>query len=382
MKLRAYFTEFLAGLTTSMAMVPESMAFAILAMVNPMFGLYTSFVVGLIAAIIGRPVLVSGGAGAIAIVSVGLVVLHGPEYLFAAVILMGLIQLLAGVIKAGKLISFVKEPVMIGFLNGLAIIIFTAQFVHFKGTNIYVMGAITAATITIMLISKRFIKSIPSPLIAIGIVVIVLQVFSIQTKTIGDIAQIHGGFPKFHIPLIPFNLKTLFIVLPYSLIMASVGLLESLLTKKVVDDACKQEGDSNLECIAQGAANTVSGFFSGIGGCGMIGQTIVNIESNGKTRWSGIFMAVSILMFILFGSSIIEKIPIASLAAVMFLVAIKAFQWKLIKDIKKISGYNIFISMVVMMTTLITHNLALAVLIGVGLTLLGDYVTKKIEKGS
>lgn len=373
--------EFLAGLTTSMAMIPESMAFAMLAALSPMIGLYSALIVGLVAAIIGRPALISGGAGAIVIVSAGLVADRGVEYLFAAVVVMGIIQLVLGLIKVAKLLKFVTKPIMNGFLNGLAIIIFTSQFVHFKSSDggllpkqyfIYAVG-ITLFTFLIFKLGPKIFKSVPAGLLAIGTITLCVfipeKITGIHAaKTIGDVASISGGLPKFHVPMPPINLETLWIILPYAFVMAIVGLLESLLTMKVVDEELDEvhssPGNPDTECIAQGSANLLCGFFGGMGGCGMIGQTIINLESRGKTRWSGIFMALCILMFVLFAAPIVEKIPVAALAAVMFAVAIKAFQWHSLK-VNNSNWIDFLIMLIVTAVTLISHNLALAVFVGV-----------------
>ena len=370
--------EILSGLTVALALVPEAVAFSIIAHVSPLTGLYTAFIIGLITAILGgRPAMISGATGSVAVVVLTLVVTHGPEYLFAAAVLMGLIQMLIGFLKLGKFIRLVPHPVIFGFVNGLAIIIFMAQLVQLKtvdaaghmhwltGAPLWIMLGFIALTIAIIHFLPKLTKAIPSSLAAILVVSVIIIGFGIHTKSVGDIASIAGGLPKFHLPQVPFNLETLKIVFPYSLIMALVGLIESLLTLAVVDEMTETRGRGNKECVAQGLGNLTTGFFGGMGGCAMIGQSIINVSSGGRSRISGIVAAVALLLFVLFGSSLIEKVPMAALVGVMFMVSIGTFEWASLKVFRKVPSTDIIVMIMVTLVTVIFQNLAVAVLIGV-----------------
>lgn len=372
-----YKTEVLAGLTVAMTMIPESLSFAILAGLSPLTGLYAAFLMGLITAIFGgRPGMVSGGAGATIVVLIALSKIYGVEYLFAAVALAGLLQFLVGAFRLGKFVRLIPQPVMYGFLNGLAVIIFMAQIEQFKftengmtswlvGTPLYIMGGLTLITIAIVLLFPRITKTIPASLIAIIIVFALVLGLNIDTKTVGDIASIKGGLPSFHIPMVPFTMETLKIIFPFSMIMAGVGLIESLLTLSMVDEITNSKGKANREAMAQGSANIVNGFFGGMGGCAMVAQTLVNLNAGSRARLSGIIAALAILTIILFGAPIIEKIPMAALVGVMIMVAIGTFEWVSLRVINKMPISDIFVGMLVALITIILHNLALAVLVGV-----------------
>ena len=372
-----YKIEILAGLTVAMTMIPESLSFAILAKFPPLMGLYGAFIMGIVTAIFGgRPGLISGGAGATVVVLSALMNAHGLEYVFAAVILAGIFQLLVGIFKLGKFIRLVPQPVMFGFVNGLAVIIFMAQLEQFKtvvngqsiwlsGTPLYVMAGLVTLTITIIIISPRLTKAIPASLIAIIIVGLLVYWFQIDTKTVKDIASVGGGLPPFHIPQIPLTLETLNIILPYGLIMAGVGLTEGLLTLNVVDEITQTTGNGNKESLAQGAANILNGFFFGMGGCPMIAQTLVNLSAGARARLSGIVASLTILSIILFASPIIEALPMAALTGVMMMVAFGTFEWLSFKVINKMPKPDIFVGVLVAIITIWLHNLALAVLIGV-----------------
>lgn len=372
-----YKTEILAGLTVAMTMIPESLSFAILAGFPPLVGLYGAFIMGLITAIFGgRPGLVSGGAGATVVVLIALMNSHGLEYVFAAVALAGVIQLIVGIFKLGKFIRLVPQPVMFGFVNGLAVIIFMAQIEQFKtvingevswmtGTPFLIMAGLVALTIAIILILPRFTKAIPASLVAILVVFGIVLGFNIDTKQVVDIASVSGTLPPFHIPEIPFTLETLQIILPYGLIMAAVGLTEGLLTLNLVDEITKTKGNSNRECVAQGAANIANGFFYGMGGCPMLAQTLVNLSSGSRARLSGIVAALTILVIILVGAPVIELLPMAALTGVMIMVAIGTFEWTSFRAFTKMPRHDIFVMVVVTIITIVMHNLALAVLIGV-----------------
>jgi len=372
-----YKTEILAGLTVAMTMIPESLSFAILAGFPPLVGLYAAFIMGLVTAIFGgRPGLVSGGAGATVIVLIALMKSHGLDYVFAAVALAGVIQILIGVFKLGKFIRLVPQPVMFGFVNGLAIVIFMSQLEQFKtvingesvwlsGSPLYVMIGLVALTIGIVLFLPRITKAIPASLVAIMVVFALVLGFGIETKTVADIASVSGGFPPFHIPNIPLNLETLQLILPYGLIMACVGLTEGLLTLNLVDEITGTKGNGNRECVAQGSANILNGFFFGMGGCPMIAQTLVNLSAGSRARLSGIVAALTILCIVLFGAPVIEKLPMAALVGVMFMVAIGTFEWISFRIINKMPKHDIFVGITVALITIVLHNLALAVLIGV-----------------
>ena len=372
-----YKTEILAGLTVAMTMIPESLSFAILAGFPPLTGLYAAFIMGLVTAVLGgRPGLVSGGAGATVIVLIALMKSHGIEYVFAAVAFAGIVQILVGLFKLGKFVRLVPQPVMFGFVNGLAVIIFMSQLEQFKtivggnitwlsGPALYTMLGLVVLTVLIVIILPKFTKAVPSSLVAIIVVFIVVLVFNIDTKLVKNIASVSGGFPPFHIPKIPFDLDTLKIIFPYGLIMAGVGLTEGLLTLNLVDEITETKGNGNRESIAQGIANITNGFFTGIGGCPMIAQTLVNLSAGARARLSGIIAALTILLIILIGAPVIERVPMAALVGVMMMVAIGTYEWMSVKVINKMPRQDIFIGISVAVITVWLHNLALAVLIGV-----------------
>jgi SulP family sulfate permease len=372
-----YKNEILAGLTVAMTMMPESLSFAILAGFPPLVGLYAAFIMGLVTSIFGgRPGLVSGGAGATVVVLIALMKSNGLDYVFAAVALAGAIQILVGLFKLGKFIRLVPQPVMYGFVNGLAVIIFMAQLEQFKtvvggheiwlsGTPLYIMAALVALTISIVVLLPRITKAVPPSLVAIIVVFIIVLCFGIHTKTVRDIAAVSGGFPPFHIPSVPFNLDTLKVIFPYALIMAGVGLTEGLLTLNLVDEMTATRGNSNRECIAQGSANILNGFFFGMGGCPMIAQTLVNLSAGARARLSGIIASLTILIIILFGAPIIERVPMAALTGVMIMVAVGTFEWISFRIINKMPRQDVFVGILVALITIWLHNLALAVLVGV-----------------
>ncbi|MGG5209862.1 SulP family inorganic anion transporter [Chryseobacterium sp. MIQD13] len=373
-----YKNELLAGFTVAMTMIPESLSFAILAGLSPLTGLYAAFMMGIVTAILGgRPGMVSGGAGATIVVLIALIKSHGIEYLFAAVALGGVFQMMVGIFKLGKFVRLIPQPVMYGFLNGLAIIIFMAQVEQFKitdstgtsgwlqGTALYIMAGLTALTIAIVYFFPKITKAVPASLVAIIIVFAIVLGFNIPTKTVADIAHISGNLPNFHIPQIPFTLQTLQIIFPYALVMAGVGLIESLLTLSMVDEITNSKGNANKESVAQGIANITNGFFGGMGGCAMVAQTLVNLNAGSRARLSGIIASIMILFIILFGAPFIEKIPMAALVGVMMMVAISTFQWVSIRIANKMPKSDIFVGITVALITVILHNLALAVLVGV-----------------
>ena len=369
--------DVLSGLTVALALVPEAVAFAFVAGVEPLVGLYAAFLVGLItAAIGGRPGMISGATGALAVVMVALVAEHGVEYLFATVVLMGIIQISAGVLKLGKFIRMVPYPVMLGFVNGLAIVIFLAQLQHFQtegaegtrewmsGGSLWLLFGLIALTMAIIHYLPKFTKAIPSSLAAILVVSLIVIVFSVDVRTVGDMASIAGGFPDFHIPSVPLTWETLWICLPYAFILAAIGLIESLLTLSLIDEITETRGRGNKECVGQGTANVVTGFFGGMGGCAMIGQSMINVNSGGRGRMSGISAALFLLCFILFASSLIEMIPLAALIGVMFIVVIGTFEWSSLRILGKIPKADAFVLVLVSGVTVAT-DLAVAVVVGV-----------------
>lgn len=378
--------DVLSGLTVALALVPEAVAFAFVAGVEPLVGLYAAFMVGLVTACIGgRPGMISGATGALAVVMVSLVAQHGVEYLFAAVVLMGFFQIAAGVFRLGKFIRMVPHPVMLGFVNGLAIVIFLAQLGQFKvkdeagnmtwmtGEPMMIMAGLILLTMAIIHFLPKLTKAIPSSLAAIVTVTLIVIFMDLDARSVQNVladmtndplASIAGGFPEFHIPVVPMSLETLWIILPYSLILAAVGLIESLLTLSLIDEMTETRGRGNKECVGQGSANILTGLFGGMGGCAMIGQSMININSGGRGRLSGITAAVFLLLFILFASSLIEMIPIAALVGVMFMVVIGTFEWASLRMMGKIPKSDAFIIVLVSGVTVVT-DLAIAVIVGV-----------------
>ncbi|WP_413587064.1 SulP family inorganic anion transporter [Bdellovibrio sp. HCB274] len=372
-----YKNEILSGLTVALALVPEAVAFAFVAGVAPLVGLYAAFMVCLITSIFGgRPGMISGAAGALAVVMVSLVQQHGVEYLFAAVVLMGLIQIIFGLLRLGKYIRLVPEPVIYGFVNGLAIVIGMAQFNHLKtkaaegglewmtGTPLMLMLGLIAATMVIIYFLPKLTKAVPAALTSILVVSLVVIGFGIDTKTVGDLASIQGGLPQFHIPNVPWNWETFKIIFPYSLILAGVGLIESLLTLTLLDELTETRGRSNKESLAQGAANVVTGFFGGMGGCAMIGQSIINVTSGARARVSGIVAGSALLCFILFAAPLIERVPVATLVGLMFMVSIGTFEWTSFRILHRIPKADAAVLIIVTSLTVI-FDLAIAVVVGV-----------------
>ncbi len=374
---KAITTELLAGLTVALALVPEAVAFAFVAGVHPLVGLYAAFLVGLITALFGgRPGMISGATGALAVVMVSLVATHGVEYLFATVVLMGVLQILAGVFRLGKFIRLVPHPVMLGFVNGLAIVIFMAQLGQFQvpgadGAKVWMTGwplaimlGLVALTMAIIWGMPRLTKAVPAPLAGIALVAALVLAFDIPVPRVGDLASIEGGLPSFHIPVVPFAWETLKIIFPYALILAAIGLIESLLTLNLVGEMTEQRGGASKECIAQGAANTVTGLFGGMGGCAMIGQSMINVKSGGRTRLSGVSAALFLLAFILVAAPLIEQIPLAALVGVMFMVVIGTFAWRSLVVMRRIPLTDAAVIVLVTVVTVLT-DLAVAVVVGV-----------------
>ncbi len=369
--------EILSGLTVALALVPEAVAFAFVAGVDPLVGLYAAFMVGLLASIFGgRPGMISGATGAMAVVMVSLVAEHGVEYLFAAVVLTGAIQIAVGLMRLGKYIRIVPHPVMLGFVNGLAIVIFLAQIQHFQftteegvvswmsGDPLMLFAGLILLTMFIIHYLPKLTGAFPASLAAILVVSLLVIGLDLDTKRVSDLASIEGGFPSFHIPMVPLNWETLYIILPYAVILAAVGLIESLLTLTLIDEVTDTRGQGNRECIGQGIANTTTGLFGGMGGCAMIGQSMINVNSGGKERLSGISAALFLLSFILFASDLIEMIPMAALVGVMFIVVLGTFEWSSFRIMRKIPAKDAFVLVLVSGVTVAT-DLAIAVVVGV-----------------
>ncbi|WP_282120019.1 SulP family inorganic anion transporter [Ruegeria atlantica] len=376
--------ELLSGLTVALALVPEAVAFAFVAGVHPLVGLYAAFMVGLITALIGgRPGMISGATGALAVVMVALVAEHGVEYLFATVVLMGVLQVIAGAMHWGRFIRLVPHPVMLGFVNGLAIVIFLAQMGQFKvpgtmentghglsggewlsGLQLYTMLGLVALTMAVIWVMPRITRIVPAPLAGIVVVAALVIGFGLDVPRVGDLASIEGGLPAFHIPMVPLNWETFEIILPYAVILAAIGLIESLLTLNLVGEITGKRGGASQECIAQGVSNVATGFFGGMGGCAMIGQSMINVKSGGRTRIAGIAAALFLLVFILFASPLIEQIPLAALVGVMFMVVIGTFAWNSFKIMRKVPLMDAFVIVLVTVVT-VMEDLAVAVVVGV-----------------
>lgn len=368
-RLRA---DILAGLTTSFALVPECIAFALVAHLNPLMGLYGAFFICTLTALFGgRPGMVSGAAGSMAVVIVALVVQHGVQYLLATVLLGGLVMIAFGLLRLGKLVRMVPHPVMLGFVNGLAIVIALAQLEHFRaggawldGAPLYLMLGLVALTMAIVYLLPKLTRAVPPALVAILGVGLLVYLLGLPTRTLGDMAHIAGGLPTFALPQVPWNLETLRIIAPYAILMALVGLLETLLTFNLTDEITRSRGYPDRECVALGAANMVSGAFGGMGGCAMIGQTMINLGSGGRGRVSGVVAGVMILLFVLFLSPLIERIPLAALVGVMFVVAQQTFAWASLRVLNKVPASDVLVIVVVTVITVFT-DLATAVLCGI-----------------
>ncbi|KJS06883.1 MAG: sulfate permease [Flavobacteriales bacterium BRH_c54] len=384
-----YRTEVLSGLTVALALVPEAVAFSLLAGLSPLTGLYAAFVMGLVTAILGgRPGMISGATGAVAVVFVGLIAVlkqQNPDisvdeitqYVFATVIIAGVLQILVGVLRLGKLMRLVPHPVIFGFVNGLAIIIFMSQLSQFttdstdpnapwmQGTQLVTFLGLVLLSMLIIWGLPKLTKVVPAALTAILVIFGLVYFLEIDTSTVGDIASVQGGFPPLHMPAIPLNLDTFLLIFPYAAIVAGVGLIESLLTLNIVDEITETRGRGNKEAVAQGIANVFSGFLSGMGGCAMIGQSLINISSGARARLSGIVAAIMLLVFVMFGSNLIEKLPMAALTGLMIMVSIGTFEWASLKTFKRMPKSDVFVMIMVTLITVFLHNLALAVIIGV-----------------
>lgn len=371
--------DFFSGLTVALALIPEAIAFSLVAHLSPLVGLYSAFMMCLVTAVFGgRPGMISGATGSMAIVIVTLVSKHGVNYLFATVVLTGILQILVGIFKFGKYISVLPKSVMVGFVNGLAIIIFMAQLEQFKinvdgttqwlaGTPLIIMGGLVILVMLITHYLPRFTKLLPSALVGIIVVTLIVYFGHVDTRDVNDMMAGYSGsagFPAFTWLNIPFNMESLRIILPYALILTVIGLSESLMTLSLIDGITKTNGRVNKECLAQGAANITCGFFKGMGGCAMLGQSLVNISAGGKGRFSGIIAGISLLIFIIVLWPVIQIIPLAALVGIMFMVVIETVEWGTFRFIRKIPKHDAFVIIVVTVIT-VTTDLAVAVIVGV-----------------
>jgi len=380
-----YTKDTLSGLTVALALIPEAIAFAFVAGVDPIVGLYAAFLVSIITGVLsGRPGMISGATGALAVVMVTLVAQHGVEYLFATVILMGILQLFVAFFKLGKFARIIPHPVMLGFVNGLAIVIFLSQIPQFQTTTpgghfgwihgtwlessaLFTMLGLVALTMAIMHFLPKLTRAIPSALTAILVVSLLVIFLDIPTPTVLDMLNgenLSASFPSFSLPDISLSLQTLWIILPYAFVLALIGLIESLMTLNLIDEMTDTRGKSNRECFAQGTANIVTGFFGGMGGCAMVGQSMININSGGRGRLASIVAGLALLFFILFGSQYIEQIPLAALVGVMFMVVIGTFAWSSLRIMGKIPQSDAFVLATVSLVTVFT-DLATAVILGI-----------------
>lgn len=355
----------LAGIVVALALIPEAISFSIIAGVDPMVGLYSSFIIAVVISFVGgRPAMISAATGSVALVIVPLVRDHGVQYLLAATILMGLIQIIFGILKIGRLMKFIPNSVMIGFVNALAIMIFLTQIKHIFGIS-FATYLFVIVTLLIIYLLPRIFNKIPAPLIAIILLTVAYIVTGANVETVGDLGEIKRSLPQFFIPNVPFNLETLKIIFPYALSMAIVGLVESLLTARIVDQATDTYSSKNQESRGQGIANVITGFFGSMGGCAMIGQSVINVRSGATTRLStftaGVFL---IILIIVFGDWVVE-IPMPILAAIMVMVSVGTFNWGSFKFIKKAPRTDALVMLLTVTIVLMTSNLALGVIIGV-----------------
>ncbi len=359
--------DLLSGTTVALALIPEAISFAIICGVDPMVGLYASFCIAITIAFFGgRPSMVSAATGAMALVMVSLVRDHGIEYMFAATILTGVVQFVLGKLKVGQLVHFVPHSVVLGFVNSLAVLIFMAQLPHFVGQN-WITLAMVAGTLAIIYLLPRLTKAVPSPLVAI-IVITVLSVFTgAKVSTVGDMGTITRTLPMFHLPQVPVTLETLKIIFPYTLTLSAVGLLESLLTATIVDEMTETKGDMNQEVRGQGIANIVAGFFGGMAGCAMIGQSVINVKSGGRTRLSTLFAGVFLIFLIMVLGDVVKIIPMAALVGVMIMVAISTFEWHSILEIPKMPTSCWASMLATMAIVIVSHNLAWGVVAGIAI---------------
>ena len=355
----------LAGIVVALALIPEAIAFSIIAGVDPMVGLYAAFIIATTTSIVGgRPAMISGAAGAVALIVTPLVRDHGVEYLFAATILMGIIQLILGILKIGRLMKFIPRSVMIGFVNALAILIFMSQLEHIFGISISTYMYLII-TLLIVYIVPKFFKTIPAPLIAIIILTALYMYTGANVRTVGDLGSITRAFPHFLIPDVPFNVETFKIIFPFSLSMAVVGLVESLLTAKIVDDATDSYSNKNKESRGQGIANVITGLFGGMGGCAMIGQSIINVRSGANSRLSTFTAGIVLIFLIIVLGDIVVQIPMPILAGIMIMVSVGTFDWQSFKYIKQAPKSDAVVMLLTVIIVLFTNNLAIGVVVGV-----------------
>lgn len=366
-----YKSEILSGLTVALALIPEAVSFALIAGLEPLNGLYAAFILGLISSIFGgRPAMISGATAAVAVVIAPLVKTHGIDYVFATVILAGIIQIIVGLLKLGKFMRLVPTPAILGFMNGIGILIFMAQVNQFKdgfgnwltGIPLFIYFGLVILTIAIIVLLPKLTKAIPASLVAILTVFAVTYFVGIETKTVGNIA---GGFPKLYLPNVPFTFETLQVIFPYAVIFAGVGLIQSLLSLNILDEITQTKGNTNKEALAQGTGNIIAGFISAMGGAGMLGQSLININSGARARLSGIVGASMLLVFVMFGSAFISIIPMAALTGVMIMVAYGTFKWATLRIVNKMPKQDVFIGVTVTLITVVMKNLALAVVVGV-----------------
>lgn len=370
--------DILAGIVVAIALVPEAIAFSVIAGVDPMIGLYASFAIAVTIAFVGgRPGMISAATGATALLMVTLVAEHGLQYLLAATILTGILQIIMGVLKLGRLMKFVPRSVMIGFVNALAIMIFMAQLEHFSGAN-WEMYAMLAGALAIIYILPRFVKVIPAPLVAIVVITAIAIFTGSNVKTVGDMGELTQSLPIFLFPDIPLNFETLQIIFPYALSIAIVGLVESLLTASIVDDMTDTKSDKNKEARGQGIANIVSGLFGGMAGCAMIGQSVINVKSGGRGRLSAFVAGAFLMMLILVFNGLLVQIPMAVLVGVMFMVSISTFDWSSIKNIRYTPVTDTVVMVATVVTVLFTHDLSKGVLVGIILSAI--FFAAKISK--
>ncbi|KKK36270.1 sulfate transporter [Mesobacillus campisalis] len=370
--------DILAGLVVAMALIPEAIAFSIIAGVDPMIGLYASFCIAVVIAFVGgRPGMISAATGATALLMTTLVAQHGLQYLLAATILTGILQIIMGALKLGRLMKFVPNSVMVGFVNALAILIFTSQLPHFAGES-WAMYMMVAGALAIIYILPRFTKAVPSPLVAIVVITAIAIMTGSGVRTIGDMGELTQTLPAFLIPDIPLTFETLKIIFPYSLSIAIVGLVESLLTASIVDDMTDTKSDKNKEARGQGIANMVSGFFGGMAGCAMIGQSVINVKSGGRGRLSALTAGVFLMVLILLLNNFLVQIPMAALVGVMIMVSIGTFDWSYLRRLHKVPVTDTIVMLATVATVLATHDLSKGVLVGIILSAI--FFAAKISK--
>lgn len=370
--------DVLAGIVVALALIPEAIAFSIIAGVDPQVGLYASFCISVVIAFFGgRPGMISAATGAMALLMVTLVKEHGLQYLFLATLLTGVFQIIAGVARIGGVMRFVSRSVMTGFVNALAILIFMAQFPEFKGAG-WLVYAMVAAGLAIIYLLPRITKAVPSPLVAIVLLTVVAILFDLDVRRVGDLGELPSSLPVFLWPQVPWNLETLRIVLPYSLGLAAVGLLESLMTAQIVDDLTDTPSKKNRESVGQGVANIVCGLFGGMAGCAMIGQSVINVKSGGRGRLSTLAAGVFLLIMIVAGNQWVRQIPMPALVAVMIMVSIGTFSWASFKNMRKHPKSSSFVMVATVLVVVGTHNLALGV--GVGVLLSAVSFARKVAQ--